>query len=209
MMSLKEEKQRLFDHLQSIITNKQVLAAFQAVQREAFVPKSLRDHAYDDMPLPIPGGQTISQPTTVLLMTQFLEVKVGQKILEIGAGSGYQAAILAEIVGMKGKIITVEFDKTLVTFAKKNLQHYKQVSVIHGDGSLGYPKEAPYDRIIVTAACPSIPDQLLDQLKNKGILLAPVGDLGVQTMVRIRKDQEPESLGQFVFVPLQGRYGFQ
>jgi len=207
-MGISAAQRALYGHLQQVIPDHRVLQAFLQVKREQFVPRQFRGDAYEDHPLPIGHGQTISQPTTALLMTSFLQVREGQKILEIGTGSGYQAAILAEIIGPKGKIITVEFDKTLVTFARKNLQHYKQVQVIHGDGSLGYPKEAPYDRIIVTAACPTIPDHLLKQLKHDGILLAPVGDLAVQTMTRMKKGQEPESLGQFVFVPLQGKYGF-
>lgn len=207
-MGISAAQRALYGHLQQIIADQHVLQAFLQVPREQFVPRQFRQDAYEDRPLPIGYGQTISQPTTVLLMTQFLEVKPGQKILEIGAGSGYQAALLAAIVGKKGQVIAIEFTKELALFAKNNLQTYPQVTVIHGDGSLGYPKEAPYDRIIVTAACPVAPTHLLDQLKHHGILLAPVGDLTVQTMVRIRKGEAPEALGQFVFVPLKGKYGF-
>ncbi|MBI1972890.1 protein-L-isoaspartate(D-aspartate) O-methyltransferase [Candidatus Woesearchaeota archaeon] len=207
-MAISAAQRALYGHLQQVIADQRVLQAFLQVPREQFVPRQFREDAYEDRPLPIGHGQTISQPTTVLLMTSFLQVREGQKILEIGAGSGYQAAILAEIIGPKGKVITLEVHKELAVFAKKNLHSYTNVQVIHTDGSGGYSKEAPYDRILITAACPTLPQHLLHQLNKDGILVAPVGDLAVQTMVRIRKGEEPEALGQFVFVPLQGKYGF-
>lgn len=209
MKHLQEAKKNLFQHLQTVIHDKAVLSAFQEVPREAFVPHDLQDSSYADIPLPILGGQTISQPTTVLLMTQFLQVKEGQKILEIGTGSGYQAAILSMLVGSKGNVITTEIVKELYHFGKRNLKLYTNVRVLHIDGSQGYAQEAPYDRIILTAASPKAPVHLLSQLKKDGLLLAPVGDISSQRMLCINKEGTIEDLGGFLFVPLTGKYGFQ
>ena len=164
--------------------------------------------------MPIPGGATISQPTTVLMMTQALEVKPGQKILEVGTGSGYQAAILSKLVGTKGKIITTEIVKQLEDYARSNLRkaNIKNVIIIHTDGSQGYEQEAPYDRIIVTAACPHVPEPLVAQLKEQGILIAPVGSRHSQELLKIKKSKgklTTENLGSFMFVPLKGKFGFE
>jgi len=208
MPSLQKAKKALYEHLQVIITDKQALDAFLQVPRESFVPRSLRDSAYADIPLPLPEGQTISQPTTVLLMTAFLQVEPGQKILEIGTGSGYQAAILSVLTGNKGKIITTEILEELYKYSKERLQPYKNVYTLHVDGSQGYTPEAPYDRIIITAASPKPPLHLLSQLTSSGFLLAPVGDFSSQRMLRITKQGIIEDLGGFVFVPLTGKYGY-
>lgn len=196
-----------------IITDKRILKAFNEIKREDFIPEEYKLHAYGDYPVPIPGGATISQPTTVLMMTQALEIKPGQKILEVGTGSGYQVAILSKLVGNKGRIISTEVVKEIEDYAKKNLKKagIKNVAVIFTDGSVGYAKEAPYDRIIATAACPAIPEPLVKQLKEGGILLAPVGSKYSQEMIKARKTKGKlvtESLGDFVFVPLQGKFGF-
>ena len=183
-----------------------VIAAFRAVPREDFVPKEHRKLTYANYPLPIPGGQTISQPLTVAVMTESLAAGRGDKILEVGAGSGYQAAILSEIVGPTGKIITTEIIPELFEFASRNLRGYENVSVVNTDGSLGYEKEAPYDRIIVTATAPRMPRPLLEQLKEGGRLVIPVGD----TMVIAEKKNGEISekfLGYYVFVPLRGEHG--
>ena len=209
MNQLQKAKRTLFEHLQTLVHDRAVLAAFERVPREAFVPRDLRDSSYDDIPLPLPGGQTISQPTTVLLMTQFLQVQEGQRILEIGTGSGYQAAMLGVLVGSKGKVITTEIIDKLYAYGKKRLQHYTNVHVLHVDGSQGYAPEAPYDRIILTAASSQPPLHLLSQLKKDGLLLAPVGNPSHQRMLRIDKQGEIEDLGGFLFVPLTGKYGFQ
>ena len=162
-----------------IITDEKLIEAFKKVPREKFILKEYLKEAYGDYPLPIHEEQTISQPTTVMLMSQALEVKLGHKILEIGTGSGYQAAILAEIVGSKGMVYTTEIKPSLVKFAKKNLKKagIKNVKVIHADGSKGYARAAPFDRMIVTAAAPSTPKPLLKQLKIGGILVIPVGPM--------------------------------
>ena len=208
-MASKIRKEDLAEQLRTFITDERVMQAFMTVPRELFVPKTYQHDAYSDMPLPLLAGQTISQPTTVLLMTQFLQVKEGQKILEIGTGSGYQAAILSVLVGPKGKVITTEIIPELYAYAKERLKSYKNVQVILTDGSQGYPKEASYDRIILTAASPRPPLHLLAQLKPKGLLLSPVGESSHQRMLRITKQGEIEDLGGFLFVPLTGKYGFQ
>ncbi len=191
----------------------EVLEAFLKIPREHFVAEEYMAQAYSDEPLPTLDDQTISQPTTVMVMTSALELKPGHKVLEIGAGSGYQAAIISCMVGKKGKVITMEMNRRLVEFAKNNLKkcRIRNVAVICGDGSGGCRKEAPYDRIIATAACPKIPDAWIQQLKSDGILVAPVGTKGSQEMLRLRKHDgsvAKEFLGRFVFVPLQGKGGY-
>lgn len=187
----------------------EIIAAFRKVQREEFVLPEHRDYAYVNEPLPIAAGQTISQPLTVAAMTETLQPAKGQKILEVGAGSGYQAAILAEIVGSKGKVITTEVIPELARFAEENLKRcgYKNVFVILWDGSLGYASEAPYDRIIVTAAAPKIPEPLIEQLKKGGRLVIPIGD----ELYVIEKNKEIRKtfLGYYAFVPMKGKYGYE
>ena len=195
-----------------LIKNKAVLNAFKKIPREEFIPKQLHSQTYEDIPLPIYEKQTISQPTTVMLMTQDLEPKKGQKILEIGSGSGYQAAILSEIIGKKGKIYTLEILPKLAKFARSNIKklNIKNIEVICADGSKGYPKKAPFDRIIVTAGAPEAPIPLIKQLKDKGILVIPIGPLYSQEMFKIVKDGPRlhiKKLGGFRFVPLLGKYG--
>ena len=192
--------------------SKNVIAAFKKVPREKFVLPSYKTEAYEDTPLPILAGQTISQPTTVVLMLDALEVKPGMKVLEIGAGSGYNAALLGVLVGAKGKVFTTEIIEELAKFAKNNLKKagLKNVKVLFFDGSKGYEDEAPYDRIICTAGAPRIPDVMVEQLKDDGILLIPVGPEYGQSMVRVRKIKGKvahENLGSFIFVPLRGKYG--
>jgi protein-L-isoaspartate(D-aspartate) O-methyltransferase len=187
--------------------------ALRGAPRELFVPEDERRYAYVDEPLPIGEGQTISQPTTVVAMTEALDVKVGQKILEIGAGSGWQAALLAEMAGAKGFVWTIERLESLCGLAKANLRRagIKNVKVVLGDGSLGLAANSPYDRIMVTAACPDIPTPLLEQLKVGGKMVLPVGNADVQEMLLVEKASRgasKKSLGGFRFVPLIGKYGF-
>ena len=208
MHSLESAKEALFQHLKTVIADKRVLEAFETVKREDFVPAAYRDSSYADTPLPLGKRQTISQPTTVLLMTQFLQVKAGQKILEIGTGSGYQAAILSHLVGPEGKVISMEIIESLYRSGKKHLLDYSNATVLHIDGSQGYPPAAPYDRILMTAASPTLPTHLLSQLTKDGLLLAPVGSYP-QRMMRFDKAGNAEDLGGFLFVPLTGKYGFK
>ncbi len=189
-----------------IITNKKVISAFRKVKREDFVLLQFCELAYEDEPLPTMAGQTISQPTTVAIMTQALEPRAGQKILEVGAGSGYQAAILAEIVGPKGKVITVELVKELFEFAKKNLVKYKNAKVVFGDALEEIKRlKTKFDRIIVTAAAEKVPEILFERLKENGIILIPIGKRFEQRLLKIKKangKKEIKDLGPFVFVLL-------
>ena len=210
-----QEKQALVNYWTSnnIIKDKRLIEAFKKIPRENFIRKEDMDEVYGDYPLPIGYRQTISQPTTVMLMTEALEVKEGNKVLEVGAGSGYQAALLSVLVGKNGKVITTELIPELVKFAQDNIKkcNIKNVQIIEWDGSQGYEKEAPHDRIIVTAACPKIPEPLIKQLKENGIIIAPVGGLFNQTMIKgVKKDGtlKTKSLGYFRFVPLKGKYGY-
>jgi len=204
-------KQALVKKWEGIITDKSVIKAFMQVERKDFMAKETEAYAYEDVALPIMKGQTISQPFTVMFMTQALELKKGMNVLEVGAGSGYQAAIIANVIGSKGKLYTTEIIPELVEFAKGNLEkaHISNVKVIHSDGSLGYKEKAPYDRIIVTAAAPSVPKPLLSQLKKGGIMVIPVG-INTQDMMKIKKLNGKivkENMGAFRFVPLKGRHG--
>lgn len=186
------------------ITDKNVLKAIASVPRHLFLDSSFADFAYQDKAFPIGADQTISQPYTVAFQTELLEIKTNDKILEIGTGSGYQTAVLIE---MGAKVFTIErqqelFKKTKIFLPKIN---YKPKMMIFGDGYKGWPDEAPFDGIIVTAGAPYIPNELLAQLKIGGKLIIPIGD-EVQIMtVLIRtgeKDFEKHELGEFRFVPM-------
>lgn len=213
---MRPSKKELIDYWKKtkMVTDRRVLKAFEDVKREDFVPDGELDYAYGDYPLPIGYNQTISQPSTVMIMTQDLKVKEGNKVLEVGAGSGYQAALLGKLVGSKGLVITAEIIPELAEFAKKNLKKagIKNVKVVCCDGSMGYKKEAPYDRIIVTASCPAVPLPLIEQLKENGIILAPVGSsfFGQKMIKGVKKKGKlkTEFLGYYAFVPLKGKYGF-
>ncbi len=220
MFDFDKERERLVRRLEreGVLKTSEVVRAFLKVPRELFVWPGMEDQAYWDTPLPLGDtGQTISAPHMVAIMLEELKVKPDMKVLEIGAGSGYNAALIAELVGLKGEVITIERVQELVEFAKKNIEragYASIVKVIHGDGTLGYPPkstEAIYDRIIVTAAAPRVPKYLLLQLKEEGILLAPVGPPGYQELTRITKrggQLHEERLGGCVFVPLIGEDGY-
>jgi protein-L-isoaspartate(D-aspartate) O-methyltransferase len=189
-----------------------VIDAFMKVPREFFVPDKEVASAYDDRPLPIGLGQTISAPHMVAIMTELLDVEAGSKILEVGCGSGYQAAILAEMVE-NGFVYSVERIPELVEMAKRNLGKcgYRNVEVLLGDGTLGYPEKAPYDRIIVTAAAPRVPMKLVEQLGEGGIMLVPAGQRYSQDLIMVRKESGKvviENHGGCVFVPLIGEDGW-
>ena len=187
------------------ITDPRVLAAMGKVPRHRFVPGDLASRAYGDHPLPIGQRQTISQPYIVALMTEWAEVKPGDKVLEVGTGSGYQAAVLAEITD---KVFSMELRPELAREAAARLESlgYSRVRVKSGDGYLGWPGEAPFDAILVTAAAPRVPTALGAQLKEGGRLVIPLGDPGgVQTLVRLRQVQgklKEEASLPVRFVPL-------
>ncbi len=193
------------------IGDERVLAAFGAVERHLFVPSNMRHEAYADAPLPIGQGQTISQPYMVALMTEALEVEGGERVLEVGTGSGYQAAILAH---MGCAVHTVERNPLLCDAAKKLLEElgYVNIAVHLGDGTMGYPAEAPYDAILVTAGGPRVPESLKAQLsRDAGVLAMPVGGRMIQELVRVRRygdEYVTQELGGCRFVPLVGEEGW-
>ena len=207
-------KQELLDKWKEMHVDVNILAAFDFIPRENFVPISLRGEAYHDHPLPTLRNQSISQPTTIMIMLQALDLKEGEKVFEIGSGGGYQAALMSRIVGNSGKVITTEVIPELVNIARENITglNLQNIQVEEADGSSGFLEEAPFDKVVITAACPSIPQPVIDQLKENGIVIAPVGDLESQTMVKgvkVNGKLELEFLGPFRFVPLQGKYGFE
>ncbi len=188
------------------IRNEDVLASLEAVPRHFFLDSSFVEIAYEDKPFPIGSGQTISQPYTVAFQTELLEVKKGLKVLEIGTGSGYQAAILAQ---MGVRVYTIERHRSLYTRARQLLEAMNcPAKLFYGDGYKGLPAFAPFDRILVTAAAPAIPEALIQQLKTGGMLVIPVGGGGTQIMTRIIKhgdeNLEEQRFGQFRFVPMLG-----
>jgi len=212
MADLSEAKTRMLrEHLAARgISNDQVLAAFASVPREEFVPIRYRDLSYVDMPLEIGEGQTISQPYTVAFMTQLLDPQPKDIVLEVGTGSGYQAAILAKLVK---KVYTIERLENLAEEAQRVLRklNFNNVEVVVGDGSKGLPEKVPFDGIIITAAAPEIPRPLLEQLGVGGRLVAPVGSDFFQEMVKVTKTKEglkKEIHPGFRFVPLIGEHGF-
>jgi protein-L-isoaspartate(D-aspartate) O-methyltransferase len=192
------------------ITDLRVLQAIAKVPRHVFFENALLDHAYQDKAFPIGEGQTISQPYTVAFQTEKLEIKPKDKVLEIGTGSGYQACILME---MGAIVYTIEYNKTLFERTKKFLPElgYKPY-FFEGDGSKGLPSKAPFDKILVTAGAPVLPDALTDQLAEGGILIIPIGDREKQLMVRIQKKNGKlirEEFDYFAFVPLLGEKGWK
>jgi protein-L-isoaspartate(D-aspartate) O-methyltransferase len=193
------------------LSDEKVESALQNIPRHEFVPESELEYAYDNEPLPIMKNQTISQPGVVTRMTEWLDVKNGQNILEIGTGSGWQSAILSYLVG-SGTIYSIERHPELAKFAQENLKKLKidNVHVILGDGTLGYSQASPYDRIIITAACTEIPLPLLDQLSENGLIIAPVGGSS-QSLVLLQKTPkgiiEIKNQSKYVFVPLVGKFG--
>jgi protein-L-isoaspartate(D-aspartate) O-methyltransferase len=181
-----------------------VLRVMRSTPRHEFVPETLRSRAYEDTPLPIGRGQTISQPYIVALMTESLDVDKSHRVLEIGTGSGYQAAVLAQLVK---HVYTMEIVPELAVPVKKTLARYENITVRQGDGYQGWPEEAPFDRIILTAAPPELPPALIGQLKPGGLLLAPVGGTPWdQKLVLVKKNLDgtlhERSLLPVVFVPM-------
>ena len=214
-------KERLIDHYRrrGYVKDEKAFRAFMQVPREKFVPKRLASSAYVDHPLPLMNtGQTISAPHMTIMILDYLELVPGQKILEIGAGSGYQAALIAAVVAAddaEGHVYSIEIVSQLIEFARENLikAGFDQVvTIIEGDGTLGYEEKAPYDRIILTAAGPTVPPPLIKQLKIDGTLVMPLGRPGLwQQMTRFRKVSETklieEKLSSVAFVPLRGKFG--
>jgi protein-L-isoaspartate(D-aspartate) O-methyltransferase len=192
------------------ILDEAVLKAIGKVPRHVFFDDALLGHAYQDKAFPIGEGQTISQPYTVAFQSELLGVKPGDKVLEIGTGSGYQACVLLE---MGAKVYTIEYNKILYQKTREFLPELGyQPYFFLGDGSKGVPVRAPYDKIIVTAGAPVIPEALVQQLSDRGVLVVPVGGRDKQTMVRITKKNgvtKKEEFDTFAFVPLLGKEGWK
>lgn len=217
---LEQQRKELINYLKSlgIIKSKLIEEAFLKTPREHFIPESLRLYAYTDAPLSIGYGQTISAPHMVAIMTEELSVEPGHKVLEIGTGSGYQAAIIAYIVSKElGHIYTIErvpelAQGALINIARANSQLLEYITIYVGDGTRGLKEFAPFDRIIVTAGAPKIPEPLIDQLAPKGIMVIPVGTRYEQVLkIVIKNDDGSISIRDSIpciFVPLVGEYGW-
>ncbi len=192
------------------LSDPRLIAAFLNVPRHQFVPDEFQREAYEDHPLPIGAGQTISQPYIVALMTHSLHLQGHERVLEIGTGSGYQTAILAELAR---EVFSVERIPDLLLDAKRRLSElgYRNVHLRPANGSLGWPEHAPYDAIVVSAAAPEVPHPLCDQLVDPGYLVLPIGPKEAQTLIRLEKRNGTVSqlqLASCVFVPLVGQYGW-
>ncbi|MBI2076865.1 MAG: protein-L-isoaspartate(D-aspartate) O-methyltransferase [Euryarchaeota archaeon] len=208
-----ERRAQLIAHLEErgTLHSQRVAQVMRAVPRELFVPRYLTHRAYEDAPIPIGHGQTISAPHMVAIMTEALELGPGQRVLEVGTGSGYQAAILSRLVEPGGRVATVERIGQLAERARSALLSCgaANVTVFHDDGSRGRPAAGPFDRIVVTAAAPRLPPPLLEQVAPGGILLAPVGARACD-LIRARRTAtgwKEENLGACAFVPLKGEFG--
>ncbi len=202
------------------LSTQEMERAVRTVPREEFVHPSNRQYAYRDTPLSIGLGQTISAPHMCVIMCEGLKLKPGHKVLEVGAGSGYHAALCAEMIApadspTPGHVYTIEIVKGLIEFARSNLErtgYSDRVTLIHGDGGLGLPEYAPFDRILVAAAAPTVPEPLVDQLAPGGVMLIPIGGRGLfQELLMIEKDEDGNishrNWGGVAFVPLTGKYG--
>ena len=194
------------------ITDPKILEAFRAVPREAFISEEYADLAYGDHPLPIEAGQTISQPYIVALMIKAAEIKPGDKVLEVGAGSGYAAAVISRIAG---KVVAIERQRELVKIAQQRIARlgYDNVKIVEGDGTRGWEADAPYDAILAAASGSHVPRPLIEQLAPNGRIVMPVGDPGwVQELVKVTKQEDgilkQENLGGVRFVPLIGEEGW-
>lgn len=225
LVNLEEAKQNLLKRYKNSGTasSQHVIDAYFRVKREDFLPKEQVTHSYEDRPLKIGSDQTISAPHISFIYAEKLDMKIGQKVLEIGAGSGYNAAFFAELVAPSntekekwGHVFTIERLDKLIEFSKNNLKksgYEERVTVVKGDGTLGYEEKAPFDRIIVTAAGPIIPPPLKEQLAEGGKLIIPVGKRHQyqELMLVTRKNDKliEKRLGGVAFVPLIGKHGFK
>jgi len=195
------------------IHDPRVLEAMATVPRHAFVADTFQRRAYDDCALPSAAGQTISQPYIVAIMSQLLQVRGGEQVFEIGTGTGYQAAVLAYMVGERGHVYSIERLPELSDFAAKMLRwlNISNVTLQVGDGSAGWPEAKRFDRIIITAGAPHVPEPVQQQLADGGVLVAPIGDESLQQMVRITRHGNELREERFLdcrFVPLVGQYGW-
>lgn len=220
----KADWEKLVDGLvkQGILHTPKVIKVMRNVPRLKFLPVDMQSYFAADTPLKIGFGQTISAPHMVSIMNEALQLEVGLKVLEIGAGSGWHAATIAELITSKdeprsewGHVYTLEIVPALAEQARKNIMNAgygDRITIINADGSKGYPEKVPYDRIVVTAAAPEVPQPLLEQLKTGGIMVIPVGNVSLfQNLLKVTKEAggkiKRENLGGVAFVPLTGEYG--
>jgi protein-L-isoaspartate(D-aspartate) O-methyltransferase len=212
-----EEVERLIEEYKSLgyLKSKKVERAFRKVKREFFVPEELKDQAYVDTPLPIPGGVTISAPHMHVICLEELDLKRGEKFLEVGAGSGIFLAYAYEIIKKKNRVFGIEIIEETYNFALRNLEragYADKVKLILGDGTLGLPEEAPFDKILVSAAAPDFPKPLVEQLKVGGTILAMIGYHEQYLVKGIKRNEnkiERKAILPVVFLPLKGRYGWK
>jgi protein-L-isoaspartate(D-aspartate) O-methyltransferase len=196
-----------------LLRSERLCDAMRTVAREDFIPSRYRDHAYEEIPLPLPGERaTISCPHSYPLFYEPLGLEAGHRFLEVGVGSGYGTALAQEVVGSLGLVVAIEIDAATLLFARENLSRagYTDVILLHGDGGLGYPNHAPYDRICVTAACPDVPPPLIEQLAPRGRLIAPVREGARQRLTLLEKTVDGlrvKHITDVLYVSLQGRYG--
>jgi protein-L-isoaspartate(D-aspartate) O-methyltransferase len=196
-----------------LLRSERLRGAMLTVAREDFIPSRYRDHAYEEVPLPLPGERaTISCPHSYPLFYEPLGLGERHRFLEIGVGSGYGTALAREVVGPEGLVVGIDIDARTLAFARENLERagYTDVVLVHGDGGLGYPTHAPYDRICVTAACPDIPPPLIEQLSARGGLIAPVIEGTRQRLTLLEKAADGvrrKILTDVLYVSLRGRYG--
>ncbi len=215
LMDLSVQRAKLTEYLvkYGILKTKRVIDAFKEVPRHLFVADETLQYAYHDIALPISNESTISQPSTVATMLELLQANKGEDVLEIGTGSGWETCLLSKCVGENGKVISIEIDPEVEKLAKANIRKIKlkNIKTLVGDGSGGWPKGAPYDKIVFTAATPRVDQVVFAQLKPKGRIVAPVGGSLIQTMKVFDKVSKTEievrDYGTFQFVPLRGRYG--
>lgn len=210
-LRFERQRRRLIEAIRERgIDELEVLAAFDRVPRHLFLPEAVRHRAYEDTPLPIGFGQTASQPSIQALYLQTLRLKPTDRVLEVGTGSGYQTALLAQLVG---HVYSVERIRELSVRARAALDALRinNVALLVGDGTIGWPRYAPFDAILVAAGAPSVPTALLDQLAPGGRLLIPIGDRNEQRLtlfVRTERGLESQEITSCVFVPLIGRFGW-
>jgi protein-L-isoaspartate(D-aspartate) O-methyltransferase len=199
------DKIQLLKSLKQEGFSKDITGAFSKVRREDFLPDNLRHKAYDDTALPIGDGQTISQPYTIAAMLSLLGLKKGQKVLEIGSGCGYVLALISDIAGKKGKVCGIEIIRSLADKSRINLQDYNNIEVFCANGYDGLNEKAPFDRIIISAALEEIPGPLVEQLKEGGIIVAPIGSPYEQALTSFQKANGKleirEEIPGFIFVP--------
>jgi protein-L-isoaspartate(D-aspartate) O-methyltransferase len=196
-----------------LLRSERLRRAMLTVRREDFIPSRYRDHAYEEIPLPLPGERaTISCPHSYPLFYEPLALGAGHRFLEVGVGSAYGTSLAREVVGREGLVVAIDIDATTLAFARENLERagYTDVVLVHGDGGLGEPEHAPYDRICVTAACPDIPPPLLEQLTPRGRLIAPIMEGTRQRLTLLEKTVDGvrrKALADVLYVSLEGRYG--